>query len=789
MDGRDRLLLLTLAAFLGGLLPLAPLPTALGLLAASGLLAAARAMRRRDIALALGLVVLSTGRTWIAQHEARAAYERARSVASPPTDCSFEGAVLGSPQGAGELERFVVAVDTGRCGAAELEPGTRIALSAPTRGARRGDRVRGAARLAPPYLFENPGQIPGWVRIARAGTALGGRAHEIAILARGSGPAAWIDRFRAHVRARIVASYHPGAAALGRALVLGESDLDPDVAETFRETGLSHILAVSGTHLVVAVLGVAELVRRLLLLLPLARRLDVGRLSSLLAVPLAWLYADFAGGSGSVVRAAAMLSALLLARVVARKPDPTRAFALALALGLLLDPVVAADVSFALSSAATWGLMALKSPLGRLLGAEARPDHGIVRRAWSKLADPCATTLGATLACAPISTLLSGRVSLVGVVANVFAAPLGETLALPFALAHALLAPIPALERGAARVASGALRGVLAIARLAESLPLTVRLPPPTGWHLALLIVGAIWIMSRRRRFAAGLLRVTLLGLALIACELGVQRGAKPRGVVRVTALDVGQGDAILIDLPDGSAMLIDAGGLPGQTFDVGARVVAPALAARRRRRLDFVVLTHPHPDHYGGLAGTLASVDEVGEIWENGAAGTPPRGEIGAAIALGQAKGARLVRPAELCGAPREVGGATIEVLAPCPALDPSLEANDGSFVIRVRYGRRAALLVGDAEREAELRLLDSGADLRADLLKVGHHGSRTSSSEELIAAVRPTRALISCGVRNRFGHPHPETLQTLVAAGIEVARTDKGGAQTWTTDGEEVW
>ncbi|MFO0551186.1 MAG: DNA internalization-related competence protein ComEC/Rec2 [Polyangiaceae bacterium] len=795
----DGWLSLAVAAYVGGAAVFAPLATTLGAAAALVVLLRARVLNGRGALALVGVFTLFAGRAYGREVSARAAYHAASEL--PTVACTLSGYVVASPVVSADDERFVLEVENEAPGPPDCDPprtgqvvpsslaGLRVDVRGDRRDLRRGDRVRVRGVFRPPYLFENEGALPGWLRVARSGAVLSGHADELELLERGSGPAASIDRFRAHVRRRIERTYHGDAAALGRALVLGESDLTEDVSRSFRITGLSHILAVSGTHLVVTVMSVAAALRALLVRWSrLARAVVAERVSSSIAIALAWLYSDFAGGSGSVVRAAAMLTVVLGARALGRRPTTARSVALALAFGLAGDPTIVADISFTLSMAATCGLLTLSRPLAAILGAEAKPEAGVARRAWAAIATPIATTLGATLACAPITVLLGGQLPLAGIVANIVAAPLGETFALPFAIVHALVSPLSWFERGLAWVASGALRAVLAIARLAADADLTLELPPPTGAHLAVLGVSALlaWLArSPRER----LVRVVLASIALVTVEAGVRSGAHPSHL-RATVLDVGQGDSLLVDLPDGEVMLIDAGGFPGQALDVGERVVVPALRARRRKRIDIIVLSHPHPDHYGGLEAVIAYADSIGEIWDSGYARMNGTRTVPHLLELAQKKGARIVGPEELCAGPRQYGGATVDILAPCPAVDPAVDANDASIVFRISLGAHAMLFTGDAEHDAERHLLAlDPLRLRADVLKVGHHGSRTSSSPELVSAVDPAVAVISCGVRNRFGHPHPETMETLTRLGVPVVRTDRGGAWVWETNGEETW
>ena len=770
-----------LALVLGQLAPSSPWPVAF---TAVGLVVLAwRRLSVPRVGLLLLLFAFGSHRasTTLASYDLTRAV--ARDALGAPETCSGTLRVVASPARRGDRFGFLAEAIALQCeGSARVAPGTLLRLYSPSDDLARGDVwdvVLRAGALEIPRNFELEG---GHAYAARLGAALSGGVLDGERVARDhASSATWIDRARAHARRRIDASYPPDAAPMARALVLGESDLPEQDAEAFRLSGLSHLLAVSGTHIVLAVFGLVRLIGALLVRVEwLASRCDVGRVAAGIGVPLAWAYAEFAGAGGSVRRAALMATVVLCARAMARLPDGVRAFGLSLLAGSLIDPLAAFDVSFGLSAGATAGLLIGSRPLAQRLQRLPRP------LCWA--AAPVSATVSSSAFCLPWLTLLGPRFSLVGVAANVLAVPVGEMVSLPACLAHLLLAPFPTAERGVALLGSGSLLLVRAVARHAAAMEfLAFDTPRPTDWQLAacVLTVAASVLLPKRRPslIAAGAVALLLLESLTVAA-------AQPKGRLRITVLDVGQGDSIVVDFPDGRGMLIDGGGVVGSPVDPGLRVVSPVLRARRRNVLSLAVLTHPHPDHVIGLASTVPQVS-VGELWDTGQGEREGAGPTYAGLLSGvRGRGIPVRRPSELCGKVFPFGEARMRVLGPCPDIVPGRGGNDNSFVLHLRLGARSALLVGDAEREQESDLLRLGpAMLRADLLKVGHHGSKTSTSTAFLDAVAPRDAVITSGVRNRYGHPTPETLEVLRQRRVRVFRSDRHGAVRWETDGESVW
>jgi competence protein ComEC len=778
--GLDTLLLAALALVAGGTWSLSPWVSVLGFAAAALLCGRALGVRRvACCALLFAVGALRGAHALAAFDEARLEF---RDAIGHPRRCAFSAQVASSPVQVRGSMSFLADVSAADCEGVTL-PAFRARVYGGPPELARGDSVSGVADFAGAQLFRNFGAADPRPSAQRSGAVASGGALTLQIESPGFGVRSLIDRARAHVRARIVATYPPLARPMAKALVLGESDLDPDDDVAFRASGLSHLLAVSGTHLVFAVVTLVNALGFMLVRIEaFAASVRAARLAALLGVGLSLAYADFAGGSGSAFRAAYMLSVGFVVTACGRRPSAVRCLAASMLIGALLDPLVACDVSFLLSVAATGGLIGI-GPLFARFTELVRPRP----LAW--LAQSLATTLSAMLPCVPLLSLLSSEVGLAGLLANVLAGPVGEICALPLCLSHAVLGFWPWLERGTAMAGGGALLIVRAIARLsAEQSALRVTLPVPSGSQLCLLaLLGVAWLGAKRGQWLGGLLACAGVAGGLVLLERAQARGGAPRGKLVATVLDVGQGDSALIDFPDGSLWLVDGGGFVGSPVDPGRAVILPELKARRRSRVDVMMLSHPHPDHFTGLESVLREV-EVGEFWDTGQGLAQGAGPIYARIhALLRERHIPVRSPAELCGE-RRLAGVRVQVLSPCPGFHEGVGANDNSFVVRLALGKRAFLFTGDAEHEAEQALLQRGAQLSADFLKVGHHGSRTSSSPAFLDAVKPQVATMSTGVRNRFGHPHAPTLEKLAARRILALRTDRFGALRIETDGAEL-
>lgn len=579
-------------------------------------------------------------------------------------------------------------------------------------------------------------------------------------------PPGWLDRSRARARAR-VRSLFGADYALPAALLLADTEgLTPEIRQRFADAGLIHVLAISGLHIGL-VAGAIEL---------LARALRVPRRSAAgVAAAGSLAYVWLLGFPPAALRSGAMLAAMAVARMRQRPTSAWAVLAVGAAIPLLTGVGVAASLGYQLSVIGVAALLAA-GELGRRWRALA-DRHG-----WSgSLARAMLASTTATAVSAPIVAWHFGRLSLVGPLANIVASPVVAFLQ-PLLFLALALAPIDAAAALAADAARPVLRAFDAVAAGAAALPgASIAVAPTLVGVVCLGLAMAALLVACVATFPGRALVTAAVSLAL-AVWLPVARGGD--GQLEVHLLDVGQGDAIAFRTPAGRWLLVDAGRV-WRGGDAGRRTVLPYLR-RRGGRLVAFILSHPHADHVGGAASVLGAMRPA-EYWD---AGYPAGGEA-YSQSLAEAAGRRIrwrrVHPADSLVVDRVV----VRFLAPDSAWAASLpDANSASTVAVVSFGAVRILLTGDAEAlEEEWLLARYGADaLRADILKVAHHGSRTSTTPAFLRAVRPRLALVSVGLGNDYGHPDQDVVARLAAGGALVLRTDQLGAVVVRTDGRTL-
>ncbi len=663
--------------------------------------------------------------------------------------------------------------------------GTRVELRTP-RGAcraRPGDSIDAIATRQPIQPTVNGARAGPGASLVRRGITWSARAEGCAFAStRAWSPIAALRRVGLTVRevlSRGLARALPRRdAARADALLFGdESGLDETDGDAFRLSGLTHLLAVSGAHvaLLAAALGggASWLLRRWK---RLAERGRVARIATLLPLVPVTIFVVATGESASAMRALVSALAAAIARIASRRARGEVLVAASIIVTLSFDPAFAFDPGWQLSIVAAWALAA--SP--REAESGPRVERGALHSVARFFVESVTASGRVAVAASPVLAWQFQRVPLGALFANALAAPLAEGLALPAVLITGVAGVLaPRIASLGGHITAALLDGMFALPYLALRLPLaTAVVPTPTPAQCVLLV--AITIVALRSDWATRIAWCAVAVVGVLAFEIPHRYAVHPTGVLRVTLLDVGQGDAILVDLPDGTAMLVDAGGGFG-SFDPGARIVVPVLADHRRRELVAVIASHPHPDHIGGIPAVLAWAN-VESLWDTrqGESFGDANQSYGAMRSWAGRRNVAVRGPETLCGAPRAFHGVQLEVLSPCPSVIEGTPPNDASFVLRLRFGRATVLLPGDLERDGEQRILDALGPVT--LLKLGHHGSRTSSTDALLDRVQPRLAIASAGHPSPFGHPHRAVVERLAARGIPLWTTSERGAVTVT-------
>ncbi len=671
-----------------------------------------------------------------------------------------------------------------------------------------GQRVEVEARIRRPHKYQNPGSFDYAGYLARQDiywTAFMSPGSQARILEGRCGSpfmqAVFALRTAAIDRIEKLYGEDTYSAAMMEAILIGEtSKLQKIWTEDFRRTGTFHALVISGVH--VSVLA--------MVLMFFLRAMFVPQIPALaITAAAAWLYALVSGFSAPVVRAAGGFTLYLIARFFFRRGRVMNLLAAVALAYLLFDPAQLFDASFQLSFLCVAAIGALAAPLlesttaplARGLrdpanididphleprAAQFRVELRLAAEAielWTKIPILIPLAFAARIALfafdtALISTVIQiglalpmaiyfHRISFTGLTANILIVPLLNCV-VPIGFGAIFTG-----SQTLAWIAAALLKAAAKIARWHAAIEPNWRVPDPPLW-LSILLIGSLIAVAIGRKIQPVKWIAIAATFASFALLLRHPWKADLReNTLELTMIDVGQGDSLLVVFPHGKTMLVDGGGIlqygrrRRSNFDMGEDVVGPYLWHRGIRRLDVIAVTHAHEDHTGGIRSLIANF-RPSEIW------------TGANVPIPNST-------PKQAGDPFPFDGATIEILSPPPDYASTRPGNNDSLAMRITYGQRSFLLTGDMESPMEARLLDRS--IHADILKIGHHGSKTSTIQPFLDSVSPAFALISVGAQNSFGHPSPQVLDRLAARHSETLRTDLDGLITIRTDGRRIY
>jgi competence protein ComEC len=704
----------------------------------------------------------------------------------------LEGVLVQEPEKLPHRTRWVVRAEAlwHPTGAEEIEGQILIGLRTVRRDWRYGDRLRFVIKPSVPRDSGNPGgfNYPVYLDDREIyATGFLDSDNEVQLVGRQqSGLRVAIEALRRQIRRYFERNLSPDNGPLIKALVVGDmGEISKEVRNDFTAAGVNHVLSISGLHVSMLGLLVFALIRfGLGFNTYLILRWNLVKVATFCSFFAVVFYTALAGAQVPTLRSAIMIGVYELAVLLDREEEVFTSLTFAALLIALVWPGVLSDISFQLSFLAVlfiaWGMR-------RMLDWTPAPEPGLLpqEKNWfkeklGKFAMQLLVPLLATLGTGPLIAHYFGHLSLAGFVSNPVIVPLTGFVVVPLGLSIGACAVLfPALAPPLLWVAERVTGLTIWLVHLLANLPLAnLSVPAPNLYEVALLYALLVaLLLTRTSRYAV----VALIASITILGADGVYwwRERWDRHELRVTHLNVGQGDAAVIEFPGSKVLVLDAGGTAAGDFDTGESIVAPYLRSRKILRADYLMVSHARIDHYGGM-GALVKEFASGEFWSG-----PAKAKIGRfedlEDAIDQAKLTRI----DLA---REQPCRIIEAVKLCVLHPGKEDGNDRTVVLRLEFGRASLLFAGDTDKRDEQTLINAGSKLSSQVVKIPRHGSATASTEEFVNAVKPRLAILSSSGRGGGAAARDEVVQRYRHAGAEILRTDEDGAIIIETDGNQL-
>lgn len=666
---------------------------------------------------------------------------------------------------------------------------------------RLGDRLRFWCKLTDPRNFKNPGvfnyeRYLAFQRIYTMGFLKSddvwikiGEGFKNPILIK-------IESIRERIRDFLDKESHPQCSGIFKALVLGEQEhVSEEIKEDFITTGIAHLLAISGDHLgIVALLSFSLIFWLLKRSEFLLLSINVKKFAALLTLPCIILYTFIAGAGISVIRATLMVCIFLLSIIFRRERNLLYTLGLSAFIILIFSPSSIFDVSFQLSFLAVLSILYLIPWIKSSLRNDTLVMEG--KKLWDKrilnyIKISFIVTTVATFGTMPFVLFHFNRISLVGIITNIFAIPWVGFFIVPISLMASLLSFIYYPFATLLIYLNSTITLIfLKVIALFSTIPYaSIYTSTPSAFEMIIFYIIFFSIVYVKRNIKIRYICLALIIIFIVDLAYWDVKDLFKKDLT-INFIDVGHGDSILLEFPKGKRMLIDGGGLYDDRFDIGKSVIAPFLWRKKIKSIDILVLTHPDPDHFKGLK-FIISQFSIGQFWDNGLRERSDSfRQIEEAIKTKKIK--RFSKDEESPAI--SIGGVMISFFNP-PRYYKNLkrylsasEINNSSLVMKLQFKNVSVLFTGDIEKEAELHLINRNYPIRSDILKIPHHGSLSSSSKFFVEGVKPYLAILSVGDYGMKKLTNPEVLNRYIEAGSIILRTDKHGAIEIKTDGERI-